>query len=58
MIHMSEPAGIGLFIRKVLPIKLESVEESLQHGVRNWVLRASGFWSCSKGWMCGFGGLY
>lgn len=47
---MSEPAVIGLFcIRKVLPIKLESVEESRQHGVRNWVLCASGFVAALKG---------
>lgn len=38
---------IGLFsIRRVLPIKLKSVEEQ---GVRNWVLRASGFVAALKG---------
>lgn len=48
--HMSEPAVIGLCgIRKVLPIKLESVEESQQHGVRNWVLHSSGFKAPLKG---------
>lgn len=48
--HISEPAVIGLFgIRKVLPIKLESVEESQQHGVRNWVLCASVLGAALKG---------
>lgn len=47
---MPETAVVGLFsIRKVLPIKLESVEESRQHGVRNWVLHASGFGAALKG---------
>lgn len=50
MTHMPKPAVIGLFsIRKVLTIKLESVEESRQHGVRNWVLGASGFGAALKG---------
>lgn len=39
-----EPAVIGPFSRRQgLPVKLEGVAENQQHGVRNWVLRASGF---------------